>query len=134
MQTVIVNGIRANLIDGAIGWSRDRWTVEGEYMHEHFTHHDYAECHAYNFFADYRMPVKAGIFNRLSFQGRFDGMTRNVDEPSRNRVTVGSTLTYVHGKMFADLRANFEKYLYHDNQRGPQGQRDKVVVEMVIRF
>ncbi len=134
VQTVIVNGIRANLIDGAIGWSRDRWTVEGEYMHEHFTHRAYTECHAYNLFADYRMPVKAGIFNRLSFQGRFDGMTRNVDEPSRNRVTVGSTLTYAHGKMFADLRANFEKYLYHNNQRGPQGERDKVVVEMVIRF
>ena len=133
-QTVMTEGTRANLIDGAAGWSRDRWTVEAEYMHEHFTHDAYKACHAYNLFANYAMPVKAGIFNRLSFQGRWDGMTRHANDPARNRITVGSTLTYSASKVFADLRANYEKYIYRHNAEGPQGERDKVVLEMVIRF
>ncbi len=134
LQTVMVNEVRANLIDGAIGWSRDRWTIEGEYMHEHFTHKAYKACHAYNMFANYAMPVQAGVFNRLSFQGRVDGMTRYADDASRNRITLGATLTYSHDKVFADIRVNYEKYLYRHNEEGIQGERDKVVLEMVIRF
>lgn len=133
-QTVMTEGARANLIDGAAGWRRDRWTVEAEYMHEHFTHDAYRGCHAYNLFGNYAMPVKAGIFNRLSFQGRWDGMTRHAADPARNRITIGSTLTYSASKVFADLRANYEKYIYRHNAEGPQGERDKVVLEMVIRF
>lgn len=134
LQSVMVNDVRANLIDGSIGWNHDRWTVEGEYMHEHFTNKAYKACHAYNLFANYAMPVQVGIFNRLSFQGRVDGMTRHVEDAGRNRVTLGTTLTYSRTKVFADLRVNYEKYLYRHNATGVQGERDKAVVEMVIRF
>ena len=134
VQSVMANDVRANLIDGSIGWSHDRWTVEGEYMHEHFTNNAYKACHAYNLFANYAMPVQAGIFNQMSFQGRVDGMTRHVEDAGRNRVTLGTTLTYFRAKVFADIRVNYEKYLYRHNAEGVQGERDKAVVEMVIRF
>lgn len=133
-MTVMADSVRANLLDGAISWNGGHWTIEGEYMYEHFTHDAYKPTNAYCVFADYRMPVKAGVFNRLSFQGRFDGMTRHINSDARNRATAGVTLTYVRGGVFADVRANYEKYFYRHGHRGPQGERDKAVLEMVIRF
>ena len=61
-------------------------------------------------------------------------MTRHVEDAGRNRVTLGTTLTYFRAKVFADIRVNYEKYLYRHNAEGVQGERDKAVVEMVIRF
>lgn len=92
------------------------------------------------------MPIKAGAFNRLSFQGRFDGMTahssgkRNSDgvlttnDPARNRVTVGATISYVKKPVWLDIRADYEKYFYRHGVEPVLGQGDRLVLEMVLRF
>lgn len=147
VQSVIPDSIRANLIDGCVSWSANRWIVEGEYMYKHYTNSSHKPCHAYNFFASYYMPIEAGVFNRLSFQGRFDGMTahsngkRNddgvliTDNPPRNRVTVGATISYYRSKnLFVDLRANYECYFYHHDAVTTPDSGDKAVVELVLRF
>ncbi|WP_303741948.1 porin [uncultured Muribaculum sp.] len=147
VQSVIPDSIRANLIDGCVSWSANRWMVEGEYMYKHYTNSSHKPCHAYNFFASYYMPIEAGVFNRLSFQGRFDGMTahsngkRNddgvliTDNPPRNRVTVGATISYYRSKnLFVDLRANYECYFYHHDAVTTPDSGDKAVVELVLRF
>lgn len=146
IQSLSPDSVRMNLIDGSISWSADRWTVEGEYMYKHYTHKAHKACHAYSIFADYRMPVNAGIFNTLSFQGRFDGMTahsngtRNEDglltttDPARNRITAGATLSYVKKALHADIRVNYEKYFYRHDAEYLPGDGDKLVVELVVRF
>lgn len=146
VQSLSPDSVRMNLIDGSIGWSADRWTVEGEYMYKHYTHKAHKACHAYSIFADYRMPVNAGKFNTLSFQGRFDGMTahsngtRNDEgvltttDPARNRITAGATLSYVKKALHADIRVNYEKYFYRHNAEYLPGDGDKLVVELVVRF
>lgn len=139
--------VRMNVIDGAVTWQSGRWLAEAEYMHTHYTHDRHKANHAYNTYLDYRMPVKAGIFNRLSFQGRFDGMTAHssgatdedgrivTDNQPRNRVTVGTTISYLRTKsMFLDIRANYEKYFYHSGVSAPADANDKVALEMVLRF
>lgn len=139
--------IRANLVDGCISWNNDNWLVEGEYMYEHYTNDTHKPCHGYNAYVDYHIPVKAGVFNRVSFHGRFDAMTahssatRNdegtleTNDPERKRITLGSTISYVRTKnMFVDIRVNYEKYFYSKHTVVPQGQGDKVVVELVLRF
>ena len=141
------DNVRANLADVAVAWASERWTVEGEYMYEHYTHGAHRPCHGYNVFGSYRMPVKAGIFNYLSFQGRVDGMTNHsnmrrdtdgalvTNDVRRNRLTGGVTLSYLRSKnIFVDLRVNYEKYFYsHDVEVAP-GAGDKAVVEIVLRF
>lgn len=145
-QSVIAGGIRANLVDCCVSWSAGRWIVEGEYMHEQYTAGNYDGCHAYNLFTDYRLPIKAGIFNRLSFQGRFDGMTDQgkhrdnagktiVDNQARNRVTIGTTISYVRSKsMYVDLRLDYEKYFYKRGTAHGSDDGDKTVLELVLRF
>jgi len=146
-QSIRPDGIRTNLIDACIGWSDSRWIVEGEYMYKHYTHNSHKPCHGYLLFADYRLPIKLGVFNRLSFQSRFDGMTAHssaerdtdgkltTDDPARNRITVGSTISYIRTKsMYVDLRANYEKYFYHKDIAVADGMSDKFILELVVRF
>ena len=141
------SGVRANLADAMAGWSNSRWTVEGEYMYKHYVHHAFKPAHAYSVYANYQMPVKAGVFNRLSFQGRFDGLTDhsdastndkgqiNLTDPQRNRVTVGSTISYIRSKnIFVDLRLNYEKYFYSHSFVPTPENADKIVAELVLRF
>lgn len=141
------DSVRLNVSDGAITWKAGRWTAEAEYMYMHYCNRRQKSSHAYNAWVDYAMPVRAGLFNKLSFQGRFDGMTafsngkRNkdgkltVNEPARNRATVGSTITYMRSKnMFLDIRANYEKYFYHSGVTPTPDNGDKILLEMVLRF
>lgn len=137
---------RVNLTDAAIIFKSGRWNAEAEYMYKHYTHHYSKAAHGYSVFGDYIMPVKAGVFNQLSFQGRFDGMTAHNsgdltsegslcdDMPARNRITVGSTLSYVQNKLQTHIRLNYEKYFYHHDVAVPVGQGDKVAVELAVSF
>lgn len=138
--------IRINLVDCALNWTSGQWTVEGEYMYKHYTHHAHRAVHAYNLWADWHKPVRVGVFNRMSLQGRIDGMTahsdgkRNSDgvlttgDPARNRITVGATLSYVRRPVWCDIRLDYEKYFYHHDAAVVAGQGDKLLVELVIRF
>lgn len=146
-QSVKPDSVRANLADAAVTWAAGRWTVEGEYMYKHYTRDRHKPAHAYNFFADYSMPIKTALFNRLSFQGRFDGITahssavRNADghlvtnDAPRNRLTLGSTISYVRSRnIHLDLRLDYEKYFYHNGFTPTVDNGDKIVAEIVLRF
>jgi len=146
LQSIRPDMIRINLLDGCLNWTSGRWVLECEYMYKHYTNNTHSAVHAYNVWGNYHMPVKAGIFNRLSFQGRFDGMTdhssgiRNdsgnltTTDPARNRITIGTTISYVTKLVWFDIRANFEKYLYHHGIDPVIGQGDRVAIEMVLKF
>lgn len=147
VQSIIPEAVRTNLIDACISWESGRWLIEGEYMNKHYTRSSHKTCHGYNLYADYRMPINAGIFNRLSFQGRLDGMTDHsnsrfndegtlsTDDPARNRISAGTTISHIKSKnLFLDLRANYEKYFFHKNADRTPYDGDKAVIEMVLRF
>jgi hypothetical protein len=134
------------LVDACVNWTVGRWVLEGEYVNRHYTNEAHKATHAYSMYANYAMPIKAGMFNKLSFQGRFDGMTDNstgtrsnghliTNQKARNRVTVGSTISNVQSPLLhADLRLNFEKYFYHEGVVAPEGSGDKVSLELIVRF
>lgn len=141
------DSVRLNVADAAITWQSGRWIAEAEYIHMHYCNRDQKASHTYNAWVDYHMPIHAGVFNKLSFQGRFDGITafssgkRNknkqltINEKPRNRVTLGSTITYMHSKnLFLDIRANYEKYFYHSGVSPTAENGDKILLEMALRF
>jgi len=140
------DSVRFNTIDCSLSWSCGNWFMEGEYLNKHYTNKRYSTTHAFNIFANYSMPVKAGIFNRMSIQGRFDGATSNSsgqrnkdgilieDDPSRRRATAGVTLTYIEKNVRADIRLNYEKYFYRSGIKAPENDRDRLVAELIIRF
>ncbi|MBD5242826.1 MAG: hypothetical protein HDS08_06560 [Bacteroides sp.] len=131
---------RVNDFSGAVSWDDGRFLLEGEYVYRHPTNDTYSPGHAFNIMGDYKMNVKVGYFNRLSFQARWDGMTDMWDGtsdamlPARNRVTLGTTLSYVSGGLRTDLRLNFEQCFYHHGVTPTASEGNKLVAEMVIRF
>lgn len=146
-QSLAPDTIRMNHWGAAINWQNSHWMVEGEYVYCHYTNHRFRDAHGYNFMVDYGMPVKIGYFNRISFQGRWDGLTDYSDgkavgdndelcvkNHARNRITAGTTLSYVHPKVRADFRLNYEEYIYHHGVKPTADERSKFVAELVIHF
>lgn len=146
-QSLSPDSTRINLIDATATWKSGRWTAEAEYMYKHYGHDRHKPCHAYNMFANYQMPIKAGIFNRLGFHGRFDGMTNHstgvrdsnglliTDHSARNRITAGATISYVRSaNMFVDFRVDYEKYFYRHNTPHSLDRGDQIVAELILRF
>lgn len=138
--------VRINGADGAVSWSDSRWIVEGEYQYKHYVANRFKDVHAWNVFASYALPLKKTVFNDISFQGRFDGMTDHstgtvddngfltVNNPARRRITLGSTLTYQKKFLKTAIRLNYEKYFYDSNVNAPVGESDKIVAELVVKF
>lgn len=130
--------VSTSMADAALTWKAGQWDTGAEYIYRHPRKNSgLPSCHAYNFFASYYIPVKAWMFNRWSFQGRFDGMTdMNDSTPGRKRITVGTTLSWIKtANLFLDLRADYEKYFYaHDVATPNADNADKLVLEMIFRF
>ncbi|MDE6557195.1 MAG: OprO/OprP family phosphate-selective porin [Duncaniella sp.] len=141
------DGTRVNLTGASAGWQSGRWQTEAEYMIKHYTRSDLADTHAWVIWGNYAMPVSLGVFNEASFQARFDGLTDHstgfhdndgrliVTDPSRTRLTLGSTITYRYKRVHADIRLNYEAYFYrHDVIPSSPTEASKVSAELVIRF
>lgn len=145
-QTIIPDSVRINMADVAVTFNHGRWLAEVEYMYKHYTGNTHDDCHAYNAFVDYSLPIKTSLFERLSVQARADGSTphstgyRNADgklvdnQPYRNRLTVGATLTYKFERVRCDLRINYENYFYHHDYIVSDSRNDRVTAELVLVF
>ena len=138
---------RINLASATIGWGADRFYVEGEYMARWYTNSSHKTTHAFNFFANYDIPLKKGFFDTWSFQARFDGMSNLAsgmlyDAPGvlqttaygRKRLTIGSTLDYKYKRLRAAIRLNFEKYWYDNGYVPARGNGDMLSAELIVKF
>ena len=133
--------LRANLVDATVAWNDGKhWNITGEYIHKAYCNNE-KPTEGWLVFVDWHMPVKLGVFNRWSVQVREDGMTRHIKmdgsgiEPARDRVTIGSTLTFNYKAVHADVRINYEEYFYHDGvDNHGLGNEDRILAELVIRF
>lgn len=114
---------RLNMFDATVHMDHGRLSFEAEYMMVHCTA-PFPTAHIWEVFAAYRIPLRARLFNRLSFEARYDGNTLLTDgaisetgevlvsHPRGNRVTVGSTLTCIRRPIHVDFRLNYEQYFY----------------------
>lgn len=140
------DGIRINMYDAAFSWSAGRWYTEAEYAYKHYTNKAADACHAYNFMADYRIPIRTEWFNQLSVQGRFDGATDHctgtrgsdgrlfVEQAGCKRATGGVTISHLREKAGCDLRLNYEQYFYDNNHVLAEGEGNRISVELVVWF
>lgn len=140
------DSVRTNITDASVNLDYAGWEAGAEYMYKHYTGNAFDACHAYNLFASYSMPVHMGIFNRLSYQGRWEGVgdhstaTRGTDGllhadlPAVDRLTLGLTASYIHKNVRCDMRVNYENYFYRHDVVPAEGRNDCVVAELVIVF
>ncbi|WP_455673232.1 porin [Phocaeicola sp.] len=121
------------------------WHIEAEYLYKTYANNTFKNVHAFNGFINYDLPIKKGLFKKISFLGRYDSMGDHsngtadddgnlyITDYSRQRVTGGVTLSF--GKAFqADLRINYEKYFYDKLSLAKESEQDKFVMELMVRF
>ncbi len=145
-ESIKPDSVRINLLGVSAGWASGRWTTEAEYMYRHYTNHTHKATSAWNVFASYSIPLEKSVFDALSIQARFDGMTalasgtREADgklkttDPGRNRVTVGSTLDYRYKAVRVAVRLNYEKYFYSNGVTVTPENDDRLSAELIIKF
>ena len=141
------DSVRMNLWCGGATYSSGRWRFEAEYQNKHYTNKAHKVTQGWNIFGVYTLPlVNKGVFNRLDFMARYDGMTdcsngtRNDDgllitnDSRRQRLTVGAQIAYVKMPLKALIRLNYEHFFYPSGIAAAVGESNKVVAELVVRF
>lgn len=126
-------------------WHTDRWHIEGEYLHKHYSGNAFTDVNAFDIFASYRLPVRK-VLSGISFLGRYDYMDDHsngiagadgklkINDYKRHRATGGVTLHFGKKKLYADMRLNYEKYFYDSGVTPGISDQDKVVVELMCHF
>ncbi len=138
------DSLRVNLSNIAVRYQEGRWLASAEYMNRHYVGSDHKDTHGVVAYADYAIPVNTDYFDFVKVNARYDAMTNyaastksvaTTSEYRRQRITVGTTLTYKKTKWLeADLRFNFEKYLYPSTSTYDATDGDRLTAELVIVF
>lgn len=141
VMDILPDATRIMLYDIGTTWKNGDWRGGIEYMNEHYVNSYHKDAHSWVVWGDYGKPVKLGIFNRWSVQARYDGMTRqwngvtgDSDNEGRHRATIGGTLTYKYKKVFADVMLDYEQYFYRHGYIPTDGQGNKLILELAVRF
>ena len=89
--------------------------------------------------------LRKKLLHKISALARFDYMGDHSDgtlneqgqlyitDYERKRLTAGFTFS-ITKPFIADLRINYEKYLYNDNAEIKVSEQDKIVAEVMVRF
>ena len=64
---------------------------------------------------------------------RSDNGSLVVNDAARKRITVGTTLSLAK-PFIADLRINYENYFYKKDAVVAVSEKDKIVIELMVRF
>ena len=145
VQTIQPDSVRVNMVDACVSFQKGRWNAEAEYIFEHYADNAFPNCHSYNIWLDYGIPLKKTIFKKLSLQARLDAATSHSDgtltngslsedHPNRKRITVGSTLAYTKKSVKCEIQLNYQKYFYPTGYTAPDGRNDKVMAELILSF
>ena len=133
------------MYDAGAYWHNSRWHIEGEYLRKHYTRGAFAPVNALNAFAAYRIPLRKGL-TALSLLGRYDYMSDHckgtkdeegrltADDPERHRLTGGLTLSLGKKNLQADIRLNYEQYVYAAGRTPAVSEQSKAVLEFVAHF
>lgn len=146
-QGIQPDRVRMQSYDAGMYYEAGGWHVEAEYLFKRYSKNAFDEVHSLDAFANYDLPLKKGVFTKVSFLARYDMMTDQSDalttdettgallttDYKRHRLTGG--LTFSLGKAFhADLRLNYEKYFYPQGSIAKESEQDKIVLELMVRF
>lgn len=144
MQKVRPGGVTIMMYDGALQWHKDNWICEAEYVHKEYAHGAFKGVNAVDAFVCYdqwlkNRPSENRLLQKISYLARYDSMGDNSDghkmtDAARQRITTGITLSLGQKAFAADLRINYEKYLYSQDATIKASEHDKIVAELMIRF
>ncbi len=146
VQKATLGQVNVFMYDAGCYFESDKWHIEAEYLRKHYKADAYNPVNAFNAFTAYRIPLSKKI-SSISFLGRYDYMSNHskgnynesglltTDDPTRHRITCGITLSLGKSKLQADVRLNYEQYLYENKSVITNiSEQNKIVAEFVCRF
>lgn len=146
------------LHDACFTYEQGAFTLEAEYLSKHYADNKFQHVTGYNLMALYTLPLSGAkpesraLFDQLSVRARYDYMGDHSDgslnaktgqalhtDAERGRITGGLNFRFARrhaGKTDAQLRLNYEKYLYAqpESKLVKPSDHDKALVELVVRF
>lgn len=140
-------GVRINQVDASLTYEGSHLFFEAEYCYRHYTNKAESPSHGYNIMADYGWPVRSRLVNRWSVQARIDGITSassglfnkdfddssiGIDYEQQNRITIGTTASYVQQGLHCDVRLNFEHTVFPAD--GGNIRENKFIAALVLYF
>ena len=141
------------MYDGGVYWENKDWHIEAEYLYKHYGHDAFDDVHSVDAFVCYNIWLSEKCaFKKISPLVRYDFMTDHSDgvrynadgeedasgemminDYQRGRLTAGATFS-LNKPFVSDIRVNFEKYFYEDDAYAKTSEKDKIVVEFMLRF
>lgn len=144
VQTIKPQDVRIRMYDVGAYYKWNNFHVEAEYLYKTYNEHAFQDVEAFNSFINYDWKLKKGL-EKISFLLRYDRMSNHsngigddsgklkVNDYGRQRWTGG--MTFSIGKPFiADIRLNYEKYVYKHGSTIKESEQDKFVLEFMTRF
>lgn len=120
------------------------WHVEAEYLRKNYRHHAFDAVNSFDCFAVRYFPIEKKMIGGISGALRYDYIGNHsagalddeghltVDFPECHRITAGATLS-LQSKLQADIRVNYEKYIYPGAAPSPL-DGDRIVLELIAHF
>ena len=151
VQKIRPDEVSVMMYDAGAYYHAHGWHVEAEYLLKHYGNGAFDNVHAVDAFVNYDIPLRKGFFSKVSPLVRYDYMSDHsdgiryldgvaneqgklqVNDAQRSRLTGGVTLSMAK-PFVADIRLNYEKYFYPEGAVAKVSERDKAVVEFMIRF
>lgn len=139
------------MYDAGAYWHAHGWHVEAEYIYKHYADNEYRPVHAFDSFVSYDIALRRGAVKYITPLLRYDYMgdhsdgqhyTDGVEDENgilttndyqRSRLTGGVTLS-LKKPFVGDIRINYEKYFYREGAVVKPSEKDKAVVEFMVRF
>lgn len=127
------------------------WHVEAEYLLKHYAGGEFKNVHSFDSFASYDIPVRKSAIKYVTPLVRYDYMgdhsdgkryldgeedengVLKINDYQRSRLTGGVTLS-LKKPFTGDIRINYEKYFYRNGAVAKASEKDKAVVEFMVRF
>lgn len=140
------DGVRINQADASLTFQHGNWFAEAEYCYRHYTGNSHTPSHGYNIMVDYGFPIRTRLANRLSFQGRFYGITdaasglRDASGQlatlywAHRRATAGITASYIAQPVHCDFRLNYEQYFYSHPHKVSPSDNNRLVAALILYF
>ena len=147
LQKIKPNQTTIMMYDAGAYYHAHGWHVEAEYLYKHYAHNAFESVHSFDGFVNYDIPVrkKQSIIKKVSPLARYDFMSDHSDgsidnsgalkltDYKRSRITGGVTLSLAT-PFVADIRINYEKYMYRSGAIPKPSEQDKIVFEVMTRF
>lgn len=147
LQKIKPNQTTIMMYDAGAYYHAHGWHVEAEYLYKHYAHNAFESVHSFDGFVNYDIPVrkKQSIIKKVSPLARYDFMSDHSDgsidnsgalkltDYKRSRITGGVTLSLA-APFVADIRINYEKYMYRSGAIPKPSEQDKIVFEVMTRF